>query len=339
MTYRVGDVFLGCPASFTGRPYNQPTVLHYDADGLTLLHTLTIPVGPAVNEEYAIQGAAVGVDGYLYVIWQTNGHASPLVAPGAWLGRFDPDGSWLGTIVTLSTEALVSGTLFALPGGDLAVTVRPDGGPTTIGRYQPGGTLVGSWAAPQSGFVRGFCRKPEENETALFMVDDQAYVVSLLDGSASSPVTVPYDSGTEFAWALLASRTAPVLVLRDDVPSDKVWYAQTLSTDLTSTTGGRAQLAAESFPGGGVFIFGLVNPPSDAAVNRAGTAGWAVTFNQDNNRSGDPADSLFRTDLRRTIIPDGISSAVQSDLNGDTNLVYVFQGFGETIGPSYFFIW
>ncbi len=54
MTYSVGDVFLGCPASFTGRPYNEPTVLHYASEGATLLQTLTIPAGAATIEQYGV---------------------------------------------------------------------------------------------------------------------------------------------------------------------------------------------------------------------------------------------------------------------------------------------
>ncbi len=339
MTYSVGDVFLGCPASFTGRPYNQPTVLHYASDGTTLLHTLTVPVGPATNEEYQVYSVVVGTDGRCYVHWGTTGNSisMPTIPANSWLTVFDADGVWVADIVDLTfTVDTGHNTLLALPGGDIALLTAVSTVPT-IFRYQNDGTLVNSWAAPGVPSYFGFALQPGSSMNALLLSNDQAYVVSLLDGSTvSGPVTIPYDPMNEAPWALLASQTAPYLVIGDYSASNAVWRIQQLTADMTSVVGARAQLAAEDFPGGGINHYGLINPPRDSAVNSTGNTGWCVSYTVDTSHTGDPSDSLFRTDVRTTAIPGGTSSAVQTDVNGDTNLVYVFQGFASPPSSTLF---
>jgi hypothetical protein len=331
MSYSVGDVFLGCIAEGAGEPYTEPTVLHYASDGVTLLHTMTIPAGAATTNTYEVDGMAVGVDGRLYVLW----HQSSLLSTFTKIGIFDADANWVGDLVTVSSTDAGAMILNELPGGDLVVVgvFASDPNPNNVRRYNYSGTLVTDYLDPLGGAgPDGACVKPGDSDTLLMVFDDQIWEMNTLTGSSTGPVTTPYDTMTQEVWGLYSNQLHVYLAIGDQSGSDEIWYISQLSADLLSLVGTPAELVTESHPGGGVDHYGLINNPKDVSINRDGDAAWCVTFTVDTSHSGSPSDSLFRTDLRNTVIPGGTSSAVQSDVNGRTDSVYVFQGFCSTPG-------
>lgn len=328
MAYSIGDVFIGCPASATGRPYNQPTVLHYASDGTTLIETLTVPDTVATVYEYRVEGVVVGADGRLYVMWSSTENYEKL-------GVFDIDGSWIGVLVTINPTFGGNMSLYPLPGGDLVVV-----SPSTdeIIRYDTTGAVVASWTEPTlfAGSRGGECVKPGSADIIIIAQGNDFYTFNTLTEAITGPIAVPYDSGNESISGLYTTQTTVYLAVIVTSSSPYSWYIQPLSADLTSTAGARAELATEDFPGGGVSHFGLINNPWDIAIDASGTVGWGVTYTTDNSHSGTPGDSTFRTGVRNTTIPGGTSSAVQTDVNGDSNLIYVYKGYGCTDLPDTF---
>lgn len=321
MAYSVGDIFLFYRGTFTNNPYQVPTVRHFDSDGVTLLGTYSVSTPPATGNDYVVDGVAVGPDGRLYVLW---GHVPDYTK----LGVFDADGNWVAELATVSAHS-GGHVLFAHQNGHLSVLDAD-----SIRIYDNAGALLNTWPVLFPGGFDGACISPFDPEVLIVARDDgvtapAARTINIETGATTSEVTIPVNRPDETVAGIYANRTTPYLAVHNDA-GDRVTYISPLSPDLTTATGAPSELATASFPGGGIFHHGLVFSPWDIAVDPDGAYAWGVPFTQDNNRSGSSADSNFRTDVRRTALPGGISGLVQGDLNGEAYCINLFHGFPET---------
>lgn len=332
MTYSVDDVFIGYPASVTGRPYNQPTVLHYASDGTTLIETLTVPEAAATGaQQYSVFGIAVGTNGKLYVLWALFDAG----LSGSGLGVFDTDGSWIGELLTWGSTLIFPEFVFVLPSGDLVISGPGDVvDHNNVKRYNTSGTLISEWPSPygDTGW-KGICKDLGSDDRLILCSNTDSYTLDTITGGTTGPVTLPIDLMTQSAVGIYSNNSAIFLLYLDTVSGHQQWFVRQLDSGRASFIGSASLVGEDGVISGSTYNYGLAGVPWVVSINKDGDLAWSGSFIIDLSRAGTPADSAFRTNIQSTVLPGGTFSIVSADTNGDINVMYVFQGFAA-VGPD-----